>query len=61
MRELSGKQEKFLIKSKQLSKLMSGKKYFGGKDKKTGAKRKRKSLKSSMAVKDPNTNGDTDD
>ena len=54
-------EDKFLTKSKQLSKLMNGKKYLGGKGKKTSAKRKRKSLKSSMAVKDPDTNGNTDD
>lgn len=54
-------EDKFLVKSKQLSKLMSRKKYLGGKDKKFGVKRKRTSLKSSTAVKDPETNDDTDD
>ena len=46
-------EEKFLIHSKQLSKLLSGKCYLGGKDKKGTVKRKRKSLSLSTAVKDP--------
>ena len=53
--------EKFDVKPKALSKLISGQKYLGGKDKKPPTKRKaqperrrqppRKSLKSSTAVK----------
>ena len=46
-------EERFHIQSKQLSKLLSGKCYLGGKDKKSVAKRRRKSLSLSMAVKDP--------
>ena len=46
-------EEKFLIHSKQLSKLLSRKCYLGDKDRKSMAKRQRKSLSSSTAVKDP--------
>ena len=46
-------EEKFLVHSKQLSKLLSRKSYLGGKDRKSMAKRRRKSLSSSTAVKDP--------
>lgn len=52
------KQENFLVHSKQLGKLLSGKHYLGSKDKKATAQRKRKSLKLSTAVKDPNNNTD---
>ena len=51
-------EEKFLVHSKQLSKLLSGKHYLGGKDKKAMVWRKRKSLRSSIAVKDPDNDGD---
>ena len=46
-------EEKFQVHSKQLSKLLSGKRYLGGKDKKIAPKRRRKSLSSSTAVKGP--------
>lgn len=49
-------EEKFVVWSKQLSKLLSGWHYLGGKDKKEDAlkKPKRKYLRSSMAIKSPN-------
>ena len=46
-------EERFQVHSKQLSKLLSGKRYLGGKDKKIAPKRRRKSLSSSPAVKGP--------
>ena len=46
-------EERFHVQSKQLSKLLSGKHYLGGKDRKSATKRRRKSLSSSTAVKDP--------
>ena len=46
-------EERFQVHSKQLSKLLSGKRYLGGKDKKIAPKRRRKSLSSSTAVKGP--------
>ena len=46
-------EERFHIHSKQLSKLLSGKHYLGGKDRKSASKRRRKSLSSSTAVKGP--------
>ena len=63
--------EKFDVKPKVLSKLISGHRYWGGKDKKPPTKRKaqpekrrhppRKSLKSSTAVKPPESDDDKDD
>ena len=45
--------ERFHVHSKQLSKLLSGKCYLGGKDRRSEPKRRRKSLSSSKAVKGP--------
>ena len=63
--------EKFYVKQKALSKLLSGCRYFGGKDQKTPRKRKtsaeeekcpvRKSCKSSTAAKPPDDDDDSKD
>ena len=46
-------EERFHVHSKQLSKLLSRKRYLGGKDRKSAPKRRRKSLSLSTAVKGP--------
>ena len=54
-------EERFHVHSKQLSKLLSGKRYLGGKDRKIVPKRMRKSLSLSTAVKGPDdTSSDLD-
>lgn len=56
-------EEQFTVHSKQWSKLLSGKWYLGGKDRKGDASKgpKRKSLRSSMAVKEPDDDNDGDE
>lgn len=60
-----GTEECFTVNSKQLSKLLTGRCYLGGKDRKgDGTKQKklkRKSLRSSTAVKDSGDGDDDDD
>ena len=51
-------EEKFMVCSKQLSKLLSSKWYLGGKDRKPVGGKRRKSLRSSLAIKDPNNDDD---
>ena len=51
-------EERFSLHGKQLSKLLNGRCYLGGKDKRMTTKRKRKSLWSSTAVKDPDEDSD---
>ena len=54
-------QENFIIHTKPLSLCITGYKYQGGSDRRSQLKRKRKSVPSEMATKDPDDSDDGDD